>query len=537
MKYFIFRNYTIEPFFKEWNAVFSGYEDISFVDNQADRYIWWYFAPYKTDNEIIVKEIENYGNLLEFVLKNIEPNKPVFAFSMQAIYNINYQTDNNIVNEAVINYNRKIKELSAIYRNLKIIDLSDFLNRFSQEQLIDWKFYYLSQMPLNPKLATEFNIWFKRQIEIAELQRKKCIVLDLDNTLWEGILGEDGAEGIKIGETYPGNCYLFFQQYLFELYKNGVILTVCSKNNEKDVLELWQNNQYLKIRREQLATYRINWNNKADNIREIAEELNIGLESMVFIDDNPTERELVRQLLPQVCVPDFPAKPYLFPDFIKKLTDNYFSIYQLTQEDIAKTQQYRENAERKQFQSSFTNFNEYLQSLEIELSIEQINEQNITRLAQLTQKTNQFNLTTQRYTETDIRNFVEKGAYIYGLRVKDRFGDNGLTGLIIITNYQLRITNELTNFSEIDTFLLSCRILGKNIETVFMQYILTKLKAQGIENVKAKFIKTLKNGQVENFYEKLEFEVENFSETEKNYILDLSKINYSISNIYKIIEQ
>ena len=526
MKYFIFRNYTVEPFFRGLDATFSGYEDVSFIDTQADRYIWWYFPPYKTDNKIIVLEIENYGNLLEFTLNKMAPDKPVFVFSMTGIYKINYQTENDIVNEAIVHYNEKLKKFSEIYKNLKIIDFSDFANRFSQKQLVDWKFYYLSQMSLNPKLASEFNLWFKRQIEIIELQRKKCLVLDLDNTLWGGILGEDGAEGIRIGEDYPGNCYLFFQEYLLELMNNGVILTVCSKNNEKDVMDLWKNNPYIKIKQDQLAAYRINWNNKADNICEIAEELNIGLDSLVFIDDNPTERELIKQMLPQVSVPDFPEKPYLFPEFIKSLTDNYFSIYKLTKEDLAKTRQYKENAERRQFQSRFTDLDSYLRSLEIELTVEQMNDLNIARFAQMTQKTNQFNLTTKRYTEADLRNLTKNGARIYGLRVKDRFGDHGLTGLII--------TNEI---ADIDTFLLSCRILGKNIETVFIQYMLMKLKSSGVKTVTASFIRTLKNSQVEDFYEKLYFEIEKKSESEKQYILNLENQNYSISDIYQIIEK
>ena len=527
MKYFVFRNYTIEQFFKGQEAVYSGYGDISFIDKQADRYIWWYFSPYKTNNEIIEKEIENYANLLEFALNAVEPEKLFLAFSMHAIYTINYQTNNNVIIDAINKYNIKLKELSQSYQNMKIINISEFINCFHQEQLVDWKYFYLSQIPLNPKLKNEFNIWFKRQVEIIELHRKKCLILDLDNTLWGGILGEDGVEGIKIGEFYPGNCFLFFQEYLLELVNNGIILAVCSKNNVKDVMDLWKNNQYLKIKQEQLATYRINWKNKADNIMEIAEELNIGLDSMVFIDDNPTERELIKQMLPQVSVPNFPEKPYLFPKFIKDLTDNYFSIYKLTKEDYEKTQQYKKNADRRQHQNCFTDYNSYLRSLDIQLTIEQINNLNIARLAQMTQKTNQFNLTTNRYTEADISNLTQKGALVYGLRVKDKFGDNGLTALIIITN-------EMT---EIDTFLLSCRILGKNIETIFIQLILMKLKALGIKNVKAKFIRTHKNSQVEYFYEKHGFKIVKQSENEKKYLLNLEDKNFQISDIYTILEK
>ncbi|MDR3285846.1 MAG: HAD-IIIC family phosphatase [Prevotellaceae bacterium] len=530
MKYFIFRNYTVEPFFKGLNVVFSGYENISFVDAEAGAYIWFYLSPYRTDNQIIANEITNYGNLLELVLAKINPNKPLLVFTMQVVYKINYQTAESNVEEAIINYNQKIREWTRDNRNLKIIDISDFFNRFSREQLIDWKYYYMSQMPLNPKLASDFQQWFERQLEIIKLQRKKCIVLDLDNTLWGGILGEDGIEGIKMGETYPGNTYRFFQEYCLQLHQNGIILTVCSKNNEQDVLEVWEKHPDMLLRKEHLVTYRINWNNKADNIREIAQELNIGQDSLVFIDDSPTERELVKQMLPQVSVPDFPKQPYLFPEFIKYLTDNYFSAYELTQEDAAKTQQYKENAERRQFQNQFVDFESYLQSLEIELTIEPLNDLNIARLAQMTQKTNQFNLTTKRYTEIDIRNFADKGALIYGLRVKDRFGDNGLTGLIIITT-------STKKEAEIDTLLLSCRILGKNIETVFVQYILNKLKVSGVQTVKADYVKTLKNNQVAEFYSYLGFDVENISEMQKRYNINLDNINFSTPQIYKLIEK
>ena len=530
MKYFIFRNYTIEPFFKGIDAVFSGYEEISSADQEADRYIWFYLAPYKTDNEIISEEINNYGNLLEYALQGISTNKPVLVFTIQSVFSLVFQSSDTAIDIAIENYNRKIRRLADEYRNVKTVDIAQFYRNFSNEQLIDWKYYYLSQMPLNPKLAPDFNHWFTRQLELMELKRKKCLVVDLDNTLWGGILGEDGLDGIKIGESYPGNTYRFFQEYLLQLYKAGIILTVCSKNNEQDVLEVWQKHPDMLIHKEHITTYRINWNNKADNIREIAEELNIGLDSLVFIDDNPTERELIKQMLPQVIVPDFPAQPYLFPKLIKQLTDNYFSTYQLTKEDITKTQQYKENAERRQYQSQFTDFESYLKSLEIELTIETVNDLNIARLAQMTQKTNQFNLTTQRYTETDIRNFSDKGSWIYGLRVKDRFGDNGLTGLIIaVKNGEFE--------AEIDTFLLSCRILGKNIESVFLQYVLMKLKAAGVKWIKASYIKTAKNSQVETFYEKSGFDILFSSGEQNKYQIHTDEINFLFSNTYKILEK
>jgi FkbH-like protein len=381
-------------------------------------------------------------------------------------------------------------------------------------------------MSLNPKLASDFLGWFLRQIEIIDLKRKKCVVVDLDNTLWSGILGEDGINGIKMGEDYPGTAFRFFQSYLLELRRNGIIIAVCSKNNEIDVLDVWENHPDMQLRRTDFVTYRINWNNKADNIKDIAEELNIGLESMVFIDDNPAERELIKQMLPDVSVPDFPNHPYLLPFFTKELTRDYFCIYKLTDEDYSKTQKYIENAKRVQHGKQFTDMDTYLRSLEIELIIEEMNKYNIARFAQMTQKTNQFNLTTKRYIESDIQAFADAGGWIYGLRVKDKFGDNGLAGpMIIHINEQI---------ADIDTLLLSCRILGKEIEYAFVDYILMKLKEAGFEKVTAVYIKTPKNGQVEDFYNKLGFMIVESTDNSKKYILELNKKNISISDRYRV---
>jgi FkbH-like protein len=247
---------------------------------------------------------------------------------------------------------------------------------------------------------------------------------------------------------------------------------------------------------------------------------------MVFIDDNPAERELVKQILPEVCVPEFPAQPYLFPVFIKQLTDDYFSTYALTQEDLVKTQQYKENAERTQYKNSFVDMDAYLRSLEISLTVEKLNDFNKARFAQMTQKTNQFNLTTQRYTETEIQSFSNNGNLVYGLRVKDKFGDNGLTGLLIIL-----LNNQI---AYIDTLLLSCRILGKEIEYVFVKYILMKLKKIGIQQVQASYLNTAKNEQVKNFYDAIGFTVTKASPERIDYELILADKDFALSDTYKV---
>jgi len=525
MKYFIFRNCTIEPFFRGFDAFFSGYEDISFIDNTADVYIWIYFLPYKLNNEILAGEIAHYGEMFDIVYSNIDKNKNFIIFTIDHLYALDYVTSNKILENAVIAYNQKIYSM-AEFANVKIIDVRKFFHGFSAEQLIDWKYYFLSQIPINPKLLPQFNKWFSRQLEVLEMKRKKCIVLDLDNTLWSGILGEDGIGGIKMGEDYPGNVYRFFQAYLLELSRIGVILTVCSKNDEFDVFDVLDNHPDMLLKRDNFSAYKINWKNKADNIKEIAMELNIGIDSMVFIDDNPAEREFIKQTLPEVSVPDFPEHPYQYPVFIKYLIDNYFNAYILTQEDFVKSRQYKENTERALYRSQFTDIDTYLRSLEIKLTIEKLNEFNKTRFAQMTQKTNQFNLTTRRYTETEIQSFADNGGLVYGLLVKDKFGDNGYTGLMII------LLEEQTAY--IDSLLLSCRILGKKIEYAFVKYILMKLKKMGIRRVRASYIKTTKNRQVENFYDSIGFSEKITLSEIKEYELSFQNKDFSLPDIYTL---
>ena len=525
MKYFVFRNSTIELFFNGSETIFSGYGDISHIDKTADAYIWFYLMPYGLNNDNMASEIKLYKKMVDMVYSNISINKEFIVFTIEPLYAMNYVTSDLTLLDAVNDYNQNMYTMSK-KSNVKIIDIRNFFHKFSKDQLIDWKYYFLSQMHINPKLAPQFKKWFSRQLDILAMKRKKCIVLDLDNTLWHGILEEDGVNGIKMGEDYPGNVYSFFQAYLLELSCNGIILAICSKNNEEDVLSVLENHPDMLLKKDAFPSYRINWNNKADNIREIALELNIGLDSMVFIDDNPAERELVKQHLPEVSVPEFPTKPYLYPVLIKQLTDEYFSTYMLTKEDLGKTRQYKENAERVQKKNQFLDMEKYLRSLEIKLTIEQLNEFNKARFAQMTQKTNQFNLTTRRYTETEIQSFVDNGGLIFGLRVKDRFGDNGLTGLMIV------LIDEKTAY--IDTILLSCRILGKEIEFFFIKYVLMKLKDKGLTHIKATYIKTPKNQQAEKFYDAIGFTVTDIFAERTDYELLLNEKEFSLSSVYEL---
>lgn len=522
MSYFVFRNNTIERFFpKEYQ--FSGYDDISNIPSDADGYVWFYQVPIKYEQEVLVDEINGYAQKFRFVLSQIDASKTVVALTMEWLYSVPFTDDDHRLRIAIDNYNKTLFELSEQYQNLKVIDLSEFTRRYPASELIDWKFYFISQMGLSAKLSKDFKAWYSRKIESIALKRKKCLVLDLDNTLWGGVLGEEGIEGIQIGGDYPGKAFLYFQEALLELSKSGVILTICSKNNEQDVLDVWEKNPFLVLKKEHFATYRINWTDKATNIKEMAEELNLGLDSFVFVDDNPTERELIKQLLPMVEVPDFPAQPYELPMFFQKLVEDYFKVYSITDEDKKKTQQYKANASRAQEQRNFGDFTDFLRSLDIQMTIEQANEFNIQRIAQMTQKTNQFNLTTKRYTDADIRKFLQEGWKIWCLSVADKFGDNGITGCIMV------------NGNEIDTLLLSCRILGKGIEHAFLKKVLSLLREDGASEVKAEYLPTLKNKQVSDFYDKNGFAVlSEEPDGAKHYNISVADANLETEEYYHI---
>ena len=498
-KYFVFRNYTVENLFKGFNCKFGGYDNILDVDLESDSFIWFYLLPVNNDISLLIKDIGNIREKLDIVLSTIPKTKAKLIFTLDNVYNIKWENHDNKLDQAIIDYNNYVYSLADSDTSIKVVNISEFYSRYSNTELIDWKFFYMSQTLINPKLSKDFISWFEKKLDAINFVRKKCIVLDFDNTLWGGILGEDGASGIKIGNTYPGNVFLEFQKSLKLASDFGIILAGCSKNNEKDVFELWEKHPEIILKKDDFTSLKINWNNKADNIREIAKEINIGLDSIVFIDDNPVERNLVKSMIPDVTVPDFPTKIYEINSFFKKVYEEYFQLYRLTVEDRDKSNQYKANSIRKELQSTLS-VEDYLRSLETVVEIQELSEMNIERIAQMTQKTNQFNLTTKRYTVNDILDLKNSGSLIKCISVKDKFGDSGITGLIIL-NKEDRETYI------IDTLLMSCRILGRNIEKSFLESILNELFDMGVKKVKSSYIPTTKNEQVMNFYENMNFNI------------------------------
>ena len=490
-KYFIFRNFTIEPLFTGIdNCIFSDYGSINFTKD-CDYYLWFYLFPLKANRKKAAEEIDFYSKNLEYIVGKLPETSTLICFTMVDNSDF-YFKNNDPVYEPIKRYNDLIIYLSQNTSNVKAIDFAEFSSRYSRENIIDYRHFYLSMMPINPKLINDFRIWINQILNSLAGKRKKCLILDLDNTLWGGIIGEDGLAGIKLGNTYPGNCFLDFQEYIKEIKETGVILAICSKNNHNDVKEVFDKQNSMILNYDDFAIIKTNWKNKSENITQIAKELNIGLDSMVFIDDSSFEREQVNRILPEVETPDFPNKPYLLINFIKEVYHKYFRIYNLTDEDKDKTKQYKENELRNKVLREPANYEEIIKELNIKISISENDKLHIPRIAQMTQKTNQFNLTTKRYTEQDIRRLMDGNHLIFDASVSDKFGDNGITALAIV-----KINSETAH---IDSFLLSCRILGRGIESNFLKEILLKLKEKGILQITAIYIPTEKNIQTKDFY-------------------------------------
>ena len=527
MKTFVFRNHTVEPFLGYDGMTFSGYGDISQVPADVDRYIWFYQVPINADTLQLAQEIASYRDQLDLVLAGADSSKPFIILSLVNLFPMRLTGNDRAVADAVDDFNRHIAAVALNRQGVKWVDLAEFTSRYDAQSLINWKYYFMSQTLLNPRLARDFKLWWQRVEQQLALQRRKCLVLDLDNTLWGGILGEDGIDGIQVGGDYPGKAYTAWQLALKQLAASGVILAICSKNNEADVNEAWEKNPHLVLKRQHFSAVRINWLDKVSNINALAAELNIGLDSMVFVDDNPSERELVKQLLPQVAVPDFPDKPYQLMPFYKSLVEQYFRVYAVTTEDKAKTEQYQANAMRNAEMGRFADMESFLYSLDMRLDVACADEHNLPRIAQMTQKTNQFNLTTRRYTITDVQQRIDAGWHIYCVSVSDRFGDSGITGTIFLEPVDDFTVN-------IDTFLLSCRILGKGIEEAFFKTVLNLMRLDGYRHLSAQYLPTARNGLTADFYDRMGMQAsEPAPDGSKRYTMELNSV-FEINNCYNI---
>ncbi len=380
------------------------------------------------------------------------------------------------------------------YKSVYLLDEDRIQSRAGKARATDVRLWLTARIPWSDDVLSGLAREYVRYLIAYKGLTRKCVVLDLDNTLWGGIIGEDGVGGIHLGSDAPGNGFVAFQRELERLWRRGVLLAVCSKNNEEDVLPVFEAHPDMVLKLSHLAARRINWRSKAENIREIAKDLNIGLDSLVFLDDNPVERARVRAELPQVLTPELPIDPAYYRSALLEL--GVFDTLALTDEDRRRNQLYAEQAARRDLETRYESagsLDAYLAALEMVVEIEPVSQQTLPRIAQLTTKTNQFNLTTRRYSEGQLSEMANSGCRIYGMRVRDRFGDNGLVGVALLSPRD-------ADTWEIDTLLLSCRVMGRGVETALLAFLANWARQQGASHLQGWYLPTSKNSPVEGCY-------------------------------------
>ena len=381
-------------------------------------------------------------------------------------------------------------------KNVYIIDLDAIQASCGRERFSDPKLYYIAKMPISVDVLPAVA---KNVVDMVQALRgavKKCVVLDLDNTLWGGVIGDDGLSGIQIGELGTGHAFSVFQAWLKELKKRGVLLAVCSKNDEAAAKEPFEKHGEMILRLEDFSMFLANWEDKASNIRRIQKTLNIGMDSMVFLDDNPFERNLVRGMIPEITVPELPEDPAMYLQYLRSL--GLFEMASYSADDSNRTQQYREQAERTAFASSFPSYDAYLEALGMKAAAAPFDAFHYPRIAQLTQRSNQFNLRTVRYTEAEVEAAAQDDSHIcLYFTLKDKFGDHGLISVVIL--------DKQADGLFVSQWLMSCRVLKRGMEEFVVNTILRTAESHGFRKVIGEYIPTPKNGMVKDLYEKMGF--------------------------------
>lgn len=459
--------------------------------------------------------IDRWFDMLEGTLT---PNR-IYYLSDAYLWGVELSAVQNTGCKAALEglWQKRLEMLCERRSNVRILPWRHLVESLGEDNSFSLKMWYMGKILLSneaqKRLCTLILDLLDREVRVP----KKLLLLDLDNTLWGGLAGENDHTPIELSEEHGGLAYKNLQRVILQMQRQGVLLAIVSKNNEADVTELLEKHAHMILRPEAFAAKRINWAPKHDNIREIAEELNLGLDSFVFWDDNPTERQLVKELLPQVTVPDFPDRPEELAPAMAEMYAHYFAKPTITVEDREKTAQYAANAARRQVQETVGNYADYLKNLEL-VAVRRNPEQHIERLTQLVNKTNQFNLTTKRYTQSQMEELVRderKRVFLYS--VSDRFGDNGIVAAAV--------ADCAGAVPVIEELVMSCRVMGRNIEYALMEDIERELREVGYKRLRGRYIPTVRNSPVEKLYDQLGYErVADLDQGGTEYEIQLEKI-------------
>ena len=411
--------------------------------------------------------------------------------------------------------NMGLMDLSQRYANLFICDIAGLQNKLGRDMMFAPNVYVSTEMVLSIDALPYVASRVMDIICAIKGQFKKCLILDLDNTVWGGVIGDDGLEGIQLGHGLGiGKAFTEFQMWVKKLKQRGVIICVASKNNEETAKEPFEKHPDMVLKLEDIAVFQANWETKVDNIRTIQRILNIGFDSMVFLDDNPFERNIVRENIPGITVPELPQDPGEYLEYL--YSQNLFETASYSQADKDRTKQYQVEAQRVSLQKTFSNEADFLKSLDMTSVVSGFNKFNTPRVAQLSQRSNQFNLRTVRYTEADIEALGQNPDVIdLSFTLEDKFGDNGLIAVII-----MKKQDEETLF--IDTWFMSCRVLKRGMEDFTLNTMVEAAREKGYKRIVGEYLPTPKNKMVENHYPSLGFQKQEGTPTAQ-YVLDVEQ--------------
>jgi len=392
---------------------------------------------------------------------------------------------------AIHQINQALRQIAGEHRGVYVLDYDGLVARRGRLRWHDERKWLIARMPIAADCLIEMALEWTRFLVPLTGKTAKVLVADLDNTMWGGVIGEDGLTGIKLGPEFPGAAYQNLQRAMLDLTRRGILLAICSKNNGEDAMEALENHPGMILRPKDFSALRINWNDKSQNLREIASELNVGTDALAFLDDNPVEREQVRNALPEVMILDLPGDPLAYAARLRDCPA--FERLALSSEDQQRTTLYATQWERSQAEQNFQSKEDFFRYLEQEAEVAPVAPATLARVAQLTQKTNQFNLTTRRFSEQQIADMAARpGWHVLSIKVRDRFGDHGLVGVAI--------THDEADTSEIETFLLSCRVIGRAVETALLSHLAQAAAARGRQRLLGRFIPTRKNAPARDFY-------------------------------------
>lgn len=484
-------------------------KDSSLYSYQPSVIIIWHSVQklkekfYKLTDSEKEKFAESYSNYLSemFGVINSRTNAKIiylnYIESNDFIFgNYGLKTKSSFIYQ-VKKINALLMDIACENDSLFLCDISTLANNRGINNVIDNKLYVTSKLSVKLDFLAELALNILKIISTINGQINKCLILDLDNTLWGGVIGDDGIDNIEIGDLGIGLAFTQFQVWIKELVKRGIIIGICSKNSEDVAKQPFLKHPDMVLKLDDISIFVANWNNKADNIEYIKSVLNIGYDSMIFLDDNPFERNFVRQNLPSIKVPELPEDPAEYLSYVSSL--NLFETVSYSLNDAKRTQQYQENANRAIFQRSVTSEEDYLSGLNMQASTEINDLSQISRIAQLTQRSNQFNLRTIRYTDFDIKSLMASLNYrIFSFKLNDKFGDYGLISVVII-----KISEDKIWF--IENWVMSCRVLKRGVEEFIINKICLEARLTGCKELFAEFSPSGKNAIVEKLYSTLGF--------------------------------